>query len=103
MNTITTETRREAHASVNKATDELLILAALEKCPDGATAHELLAVIGWAAEDINSVRPRLTEMSKEQEPRVVVVGKRPSGKAFKMCAVYALPKPGELPLNFGKA
>lgn len=68
MGMISTLTRRESHAKVDKFTRKAKILVALQAGP--MTARCVMQVLGYS--DLNSVRPRLTELV--QEGRVVEAG-----------------------------
>lgn len=70
---ITVETRREAHAYVKplKNTRQTDIISALGN--DALTAREIAIRMGFG-EDMNKVRPRLTEL--REQGRIAVDGKR---------------------------
>ena len=68
MGVIATLTRREGHAKVDKFTRKAKILVALQAGP--MSARCVMQVLGYS--DLNSVRPRLTELV--QEGRVVEAG-----------------------------
>lgn len=61
MGMISTLTRRESHAKVDKFTRKAKILVALQAGP--MTARCVMQVLGYS--DLNSVRPRLTELVHE--------------------------------------
>lgn len=61
MGVIATLTRRESHAKVDKFTRKAKILVALQAGP--MTARCVMQVLGYS--DLNSVRPRLTELVHE--------------------------------------
>lgn len=67
---ITSETRRESFEKTDRATRRSIILAALGD--EELTARELLSRIGF--NDMNFVRPRLTELM--QAGKVETVGKK---------------------------
>lgn len=68
MGVIATITRRESHGKTDKKTRKDQILTALKAGP--MTARCVMQVLGYS--DLNSVRPRLTELV--QEGRVVEAG-----------------------------
>lgn len=61
MGVLSTITRRESHAKVDKFTRKAKILVALQAGP--MTARCVMQVLGYS--DLNSVRPRLTELVHE--------------------------------------
>lgn len=79
---ITDETRREGHASVDKAARYAMILGALRGRT--MTAREIAYDLGFS--DLNAVKPRLTEL--RQKGRVHVVGKKLDSVTGVHVAVY---------------
>ena len=61
MGVLSTITRRESHAKVDKFTRKAEILVALQAGP--MTARCVMQVLGYS--DLNSIRPRLTELVHE--------------------------------------
>lgn len=61
MGVLSTITRRESHVKVDKFTRKAKILVALQAGP--MTARCVIQVLGYS--DLNSVRPRLTELVHE--------------------------------------
>ena len=61
MGVLSTITRRESHVKVDKFTRKAKILVALQAGP--MTARCVMQVLGYS--DLNSVRPRLTELVHE--------------------------------------
>ena len=84
MGVIATLTRRESHAKVDKFTRKAKILVALQAGP--MTARCVMQVLGYS--DLNSVRPRLTELV--QEGAVEEVGMLWDEVSERKVSVYAL-------------
>ena len=87
---ITEETRREGLQAVSARISprHALIIAALRSGPK--TAPELAEWLGFS--DLNSVKPRITELKKAG--LVGVVGKRPNAHTGVSNAVYELRRTG---------
>lgn len=84
MGVIATITRRESHGKTDKKTRKDQILAALKAGP--MTARCVMQVLGYS--DLNSVRPRLTELV--QEGAVEEVGMLWDEVSERKVSVYAL-------------
>lgn len=84
MGVLSTITRRESHAKVDKLTRKAKIRVALQAGP--MTARCVMQVLGYS--DLNSVRPRLTELV--QEGAVEEVGMLWDEVSKRNVAVYAL-------------
>lgn len=84
MGVLSTITRRESHAKVDKFTRKAEILVALQAGP--MTARCVMQVLGYS--DLNSVRPRITELV--QEGRVVEAGTVCDPISGRKVVIYAL-------------
>ena len=84
MGVLSNITRRESHAKVDKFTRKAKILVALQAGP--MTARCVMQVLGYS--DLNSVRPRLTELV--QEGAVEEVGMLWDEVSERKVSVYAL-------------
>lgn len=84
MGVIATLTRRESHAKVDKFTRKAKILVALQAGP--MTARCVMQVLGY--NDLNSVRPRITELV--QEGQVVETGTVCDPISGRKVVIYAL-------------
>lgn len=84
MGVLSNITRRESHAKVDKFTRKAKILVALQAGP--MSARCVMQVLGYS--DLNSVRPRLTELV--QEGRVVEAGTVWDPISERNVALYAL-------------
>lgn len=87
---ITEETRREGHASVDKTARYALILGVLRGRQ--MTAREIARVLGFT--DLNAVKPRLTELKRSGA--VAVTGKRKDKVTGVHVAVYAVKEENEV-------
>lgn len=84
MGVIATLTRRESHGKTDKQTRKDQILAALKAGP--MTARCVMQVLGYS--DLNSVRPRLTELV--HEGAVIEAGALWDDVSKRNVVVYAL-------------
>lgn len=87
---ITDETRREGHASVNKTARYALVLGVLRG--NEMTAREIAGNLGFT--DLNAVKPRLTE--PKRSGAVAVTGKRKDKVTGVHVAVYAVKERSEV-------
>lgn len=84
MGVLATITRRESHSKTDKFTRKAEILVALQAGP--MTARCVMQVLGY--NDLNSVRPRLTELV--QEGRVAETGTVWDPISGRKVVIYAL-------------
>lgn len=87
---ITEETRREGHTSVNKAARYALIIGVLRG--HDMTAREIAEKLGFT--DLNAVKPRLTELKRSGA--IAVTGKRKDKVTGVHVAVYAVKEGNEV-------
>lgn len=88
---ITSETRREAHESIDKERRRVAILRAL-RAYGAMTAEEITERLFVAGDipafDHNAVRPRLTEL--KADGILEVVGKRESRRSGRNTAIWSI-------------